>query len=67
MSFANQALTAEWLICKDNYKKLEKKVYPVSPEIDKKIALHKLKSMNVFIDTLSKVQKDYMGNWKEGT
>jgi adenosylhomocysteinase len=67
MSFANQALTAEWLIKKDNYKKLEKKVYPVSLEIDKKIALHKLKSMNVSIDTLSSVQKKYMDDWKEGT
>ena len=67
MSFANQALTAEWLITKNNYKKLEKKVYPVLKEIDERIALHKLKTMNISIDNLSKVQKDYMDNWKEGT
>ncbi|KAA0006197.1 MAG: adenosylhomocysteinase [Thermoplasmata archaeon] len=67
MSFANQALTAEWLTKKENIEKLEKKVYPVPLEIDKKIALHKLKSMNINIDELTKTQKEYMNNWKEGT
>jgi adenosylhomocysteinase len=67
MSFANQALAAEWLIKKDNYKKLENKVYPVSIDIDREIAQHKLKSMNISLDSLSKVQKEYMDNWKEGT
>jgi adenosylhomocysteinase len=67
MSFANQALAAEWLTNKNNVKKLEKKVYPVPIEIDRKIALHKLKSMNVQIDKLTKTQKEYMDNWQEGT
>jgi adenosylhomocysteinase len=67
MSFANQALVAEWLTKSDNVKKLEKKVYPVQMEIDKKIALHKLKSMKIGIDKLSKTQRDYMDNWQEGT
>ena len=67
MSFANQALVAEWLTDKKIVESLEKKVYSVPYEIDQKIALHKLKSMNVEIDTLTKVQKDYMDNWKEGT
>ena len=67
MSFANQALTAEWLSDKKNIASLEKKVYPVPEKIDKTIALHKLKSMNVEIDTLTEVQKEYMDNWKEGT
>lgn len=67
MSFANQALTAEWLTHKDNVKKLEKKVYPVPVEIDQKIALHKLRSMNIDIDVLSKTQREYMNDWKEGT
>jgi adenosylhomocysteinase len=67
MSFANQALTAEWLTDDRNVSKLENQVYSVPKEIDQKIALHKLKSMNVEIDTLTKVQKEYMENWKEGT
>jgi adenosylhomocysteinase len=67
MSFANQALAAEWLVKKQNYKKLENKVYPVSIEIDRRIAQHKLKTMDISIDSLSNVQKEYMDNWKEGT
>jgi len=67
MSFANQALTAEWLTDKKTIAKLENKVYPVPEKIDKEIALHKLHSMNVSIDKLSKTQKEYMDNWQEGT
>lgn len=67
MSFANQALTAEWLNKKNTVKKLEKKVYSVPVEIDQEIARHKLKSMNVDIDELTKTQQKYMEDWKEGT
>ena len=67
MSFANQALVAEWLTVKKNVKGLEKKVYPVPVEIDREIALYKLTSMNVDVDELTKTQKDYMDNWQEGT
>ena len=67
MSFANQALAAEWLINEKNRKKLKNQVYPVPEEIDQQIALHKLKSMHVEIDTLTKTQQDYMNDWKEGT
>jgi adenosylhomocysteinase len=67
MSFANQSLTAEWLTNKNNVKKLEKNVYPVPMEIDRRIALHKLKSMNVKVDELTKTQQEYMDNWQEGT
>ena len=67
MSFANQALTAEWLTDKKIVAKLENKVYPVPEKIDREIALHKLHSMNVKIDKLSKTQKEYMDNWQEGT
>ncbi|KYK23828.1 adenosylhomocysteinase [Thermoplasmatales archaeon SG8-52-4] len=67
MSFANQSLVAEYLTNKNNIKKLEKKVYSVPVEIDQKIALHKLKSMNIEVDALSKTQKEYMDNWQEGT
>jgi len=67
MSFANQALSAQWLSKKDNVKKLEKQVYPVPKEIDDEIALLKLKTMNIDIDRLSLSQIKYMDNWKEGT
>jgi len=67
MSFANQALSAQWLSKKENVKKLEKQVYPVPKEIDEEIALLKLKTMNIDIDRLSKTQIEYMNSWKEGT
>ncbi|MEF8879978.1 MAG: adenosylhomocysteinase [Candidatus Thermoplasmatota archaeon] len=65
MSFANQALTAEWLI--DNGKGLENRVYPVPEGIDQRIAGYKLETMDVEIDELTDVQKEYMDNWREGT
>lgn len=67
MSFANQALTAQWLTDKNNITLLDRKVYSVPDEIDREIALHKLQSMNVYIDKLTKVQKEYMDDWQEGT
>jgi len=65
MSFANQALSAEFM--KKNAKKLEKKVYSVPRNIDENIALLKLKSMGITIDTLTKRQKEYLSSWQEGT
>ncbi len=65
MSFANQALCAEYLA--RNHKKLEKKVYSVPGEIDKKIAFLKLRAMGIKIDTLSPGQKKYLGSWEIGT
>ncbi len=65
MSFANQALGAEYLV--KNYKKLEKKVYPVPPVIDKEIARLKLAGMGMKIDTLTKEQKKYLASWEMGT
>jgi adenosylhomocysteinase len=65
MSFANQALGAEYLV--KNYKMLEKKVYPVPPAIDKEIARLKLAGMGVNIDTLTKEQKKYLASWEMGT
>jgi adenosylhomocysteinase len=67
MSFANQALTAEWLSKEENRKKLENKVYPVPEEIDRKIAEYKLTTMNVKIDKLTEKQIKYMSEWREGT
>lgn len=65
MSFANQALSAEYLV--KNAKFLEKKVYPVPKDIDANIAALKLASMGVIIDKLTGEQKHYMASWKEGT
>lgn len=65
MSFANQALSAEYLV--KNYKKLEKKVYPVPPVIDKEIARLKLAGMGVAIDKLTKEQEKYLASWEMGT
>ncbi len=65
MSFAIQALTAEYLA--KNYRNLENRVYPVPPEIDTEVARIKLKSMDVKIDSLSDEQIRYAGSWQEGT
>ena len=65
MSFANQALSAEYIV--QNYKDLEKKVYSVPLQIDKKIAELKLKAMGIRIDSLSKEQKEYLDSWEIGT
>ena len=65
MSFANQALGAEYLV--KNYKMLEKKVYPVPPAIDKEIARLKLAGMGMIIDKLTKEQEKYLASWEMGT
>lgn len=65
MSFANQALSAEFMM--KNAKKLKKKVYSVPRNIDENIAALKLKSMGITIDTLTKRQKEYLSSWQEGT
>lgn len=65
MSFANQALSAEWMV--KNAKHLEKKVYVIPEEIDKEIARLKLQSMGVSIDTLTPEQVEYLASWSEGT
>jgi len=65
MSFANQALCAEYIA--KNYKKLENKVYGVPEEIDKGIARLKLHAMGIKIDTLTEEQRKYLKNWEMGT
>jgi adenosylhomocysteinase len=65
MSFANQALSAEYLV--KNYKSLERKVYPVPEELDKKVARLKLESMGIKIDKLTPEQEEYLASWSEGT
>ena len=65
MSFANQALACEYLV--KNHKSLERKVYPVPEELDKKIARLKLESMGIKIDRLTPEQEEYLASWSEGT
>jgi adenosylhomocysteinase len=65
MSFANQALSAEYMI--KNHSKLEKKVYSVPEELDKQVAKMKLESMSVQIDKLTPEQEQYLAGWAEGT
>ena len=65
MSFANQALSAEYMV--KNSKKLERKVYPVPAAIDREIARLKLKGMGIPIDTLTKEQEKYLASWEMGT
>ncbi len=65
MSFANQALGAEYMA--RNASKLEKKVYPVPVEIDQDIARLKLHAMGVNIDTLTPEQVKYLASWESGT
>jgi adenosylhomocysteinase len=65
MSFANQALCAEWMV--EHAEELEKQVYGVPQEIDKDIARLKLEAMGVEIDVLTEEQARYLASWQEGT
>lgn len=65
MSFANQALCAEYM--SKNYGKLKNTVYSVPDKIDTHISRLKLKSMGISIDTLTPEQKKYLKSWEMGT
>ena len=65
MSFANQALSMEYLA--KNRGTLEAKVYSVPTEIDKEVARLKLEAMGIRIDTLTPEQEKYLTSWQEGT
>ncbi len=65
MSFANQALSAEFMA--KNANKLEKRVYKVPDTIDKRVARLKLQTMSVKIDSLTPEQKRYLESWEMGT
>ncbi len=65
MSFANQALSAEFMV--KNGKSLKKIVYKVPEDIDKEIARLKLDAMGVRIDVLTKEQQEYLASWEMGT
>jgi adenosylhomocysteinase len=65
MSFANQALSAEYLV--QHAKELSRQVYPVPEHIDREIARLKLESMGVQADKLTPEQERYLASWAEGT
>src|SRR3954447_4399523 len=65
MSFADQALSVEYMV--KNSKKLEKTVYKVPDELDKRVAKLKLESMSIKIDKLTPEQEEYLAGWNEGT
>ena len=65
MSFADQALSVEHMV--KNYGSLEKRVYRVPEELDKRVARLKLESMGIKIDRLTPEQEEYLAGWSEGT
>lgn len=65
MSFANQALSAEYMV--RNAQKLPKKVITVPEDIDREIARLKLEAMGVMVDVLTPEQQSYLNSWEEGT
>jgi adenosylhomocysteinase len=65
MSFANQALCAEYMV--KHSRKLDNKVYSVPVKIDKQIAMLKLRELGIKIDTLTPAQKKYLSSWEIGT
>ncbi|MBA3430027.1 MAG: adenosylhomocysteinase [Actinobacteria bacterium] len=65
MSFANQALSCEWLAA--NADSLERKVYNVPDDIDRDVARLKLETMGIRIDELTSEQDSYLSAWEEGT
>jgi adenosylhomocysteinase len=65
MSFANQALSVEWIV--KGRGALAPGVYPVPTEIDEEVAKLKLQAMGVEIDALTAEQRDYLSSWQQGT
>jgi len=65
MSFADQALCCDYMV--KNAKTLEKRVYTVPADLDKRVAKLKLESMGIKIDRLTPEQEEYLASWNEGT
>jgi adenosylhomocysteinase len=65
MSFANQALAAEYLVKHSN--SLAKGVFPVPEAIDRRIAELKLQALGITVDTLTDKQQEYLASWESGT
>jgi adenosylhomocysteinase len=65
MSFANQALSAEYLVA--SRESLNPGVYPVPHDLDMQVGSLKLTSMGIAIDSLTEEQSRYLAGWQEGT
>ncbi len=65
MSFADQALCCDYVV--KNHASLEKKVYTVPVDLDKRVAKLKLESLGIKIDRLTSEQEEYLASWNEGT
>jgi len=65
MSFADQALAAEWII--DNQDILESKVYVLPKELDNEVARLKLEAMSGSLEKLTPTQEQYLASWEHGT
>ena len=65
MSFANQALSAEYMM--KNAETLQNQVYSVPDDIDREIARIKLEAMGIELDVLTEQQVKYLNSWEEGT
>ncbi len=65
MSFANQALSVEFIV--KNYEKLERKVYSVPEEIDREVAALKIKALGIKLERLTDEQINYLNSWNIGT
>jgi adenosylhomocysteinase len=65
MSFADQALSVEWVA--KNHASLEKRVYDVPDDIDREVARVKLATLGIEIDALTPEQERYLSSWREGT
>ena len=65
MSFANQALAAEYVV--KHHAELDNRVYGVPPAIDAEVARLKLDAFGIQLDSMTAEQAEYMANWKHGT
>ncbi|HCU97711.1 MAG TPA: adenosylhomocysteinase, partial [Chloroflexi bacterium] len=65
MSFANQALSAEYMLKNNN--DLDNQVYSVPEDVDREIASIKLDAIGIDIDVLTEEQEKYLNSWEEGT
>ncbi|NNL47352.1 MAG: adenosylhomocysteinase [Acidimicrobiia bacterium] len=65
MSFANQAMAAEWII--DHHAELEPRVYRLPEHVDRDVASIKLASMGFDLDQLTSEQSEYLSSWRHGT
>jgi adenosylhomocysteinase len=65
MSFANQALSVEWLA--QHHAELERRVYTVPDEIDRDVARLKLEALGIRIDAMTAEQQRYVSSWEHGT